>query len=57
MIGLVGYFRRSIPNFSQAVHPLQQLLKKIHPNYKLEKEPIEWQEIHQTVLDQLYSTL
>ena len=53
MLGLVEYFRRSIPNFSLTAHPLYLLFKNNHPNHKLQKEPIEWQEIHQIALDQL----
>ena len=57
MLGLVECFRSSIPNFSQTTHPLYQFLKKNHLNHKLEKEPKEWQEIHQTTLDQLLQHL
>ena len=53
MLDLVGYFRRSIPNFIQTAHPPYQLLKKNRLNHKLEKAPIEWQEIHQAAVDQL----
>ena len=57
VLGLLWYFQRSIPNFSQTANPLYQLLKKNHPNHKLWKELIEWQEIQQAALDQLLQYL
>lgn len=57
MPDLVKYFRYSIPNFIQTTHPPYQLLKKTHPNHKLVKAPIEWQEIHQAAVDQLLQHL
>ena len=57
MLGLLGYFQRSIPNFSQTPNPLYQLLKKNRPNHKLWKELIEWQKIQQAALDQLLQHL
>ena len=43
-LGLVGYFRRSIPNFSKAVNPLYFLIK-LHPE-KSEKHLL-WNSEHQ----------
>ena len=51
---LVGYFRRSIPNFSKVVTLLNSLLK-LHPE-KLEKKLLRNSE-HQQALDQLLSYL
>ena len=49
-LGLVGYFRRSIPNFSKLANPLYSLLKS-DPEKK-ERELI-WKQEHQEALDQL----
>ena len=57
MVGLVGYFRCSIPNFSQNAYPLYQLLKRNHSTHKQGKEQIEEQEIHQEALDQFLQHL
>ena len=53
-LGLVGYFRRSIPNFSKVANPLCVLLK-LHPE-KSEKQLL-WNSEHQQALDQLLSYL
>ena len=53
-LGLVGYFRRSIPNFSKVANPLYSLLK-LHPE-KSEKQLL-WNSEHQQALDQLLSYL
>lgn len=52
ILGLVGYFQLSIPNFSQTAHRFYQLLKKNHSTQKPVKELIEWQEIQQAVSNQ-----
>ena len=56
LLGLVGYFRRSIANFSQQVKPLYDLLKEKDQRSK-SKQPIDWKEEHQQVLDQLLKCL
>ena len=56
LLGLVGYFRKSIPNFSQTVKPLYQLLK----DKELEggsKQKIEWRDDYQLILDKLLTYL
>lgn len=52
LLGLVGYFRRSIPGFSQVAQPLFSLLKV--RNGKMNgSEHIDWTPAHQEALDQL----
>ena len=49
-LGSVGYFKRSIPNFSKVANPLYSLLK-LHPE-KSEKQLL-WNSEHQQALDTL----
>ena len=53
ILGLVGYFRRSIPNFSQRASPLYQILTDIQNKQRHSKEPIDWNDNHQAALDKL----
>ena len=50
--GLVGYFRRLIPNFSQLVKPLYLLLKDKDLK-RGSKQLIEWTADHQSIMDNL----
>ena len=52
LLGLVGYFRRAIPNFSQIAKPLYDLLKNSNLTSR-SKQPINWTEEHQSSLDNL----
>ena len=52
ILGLVGYFRRSIPNLSKVTNPLYSLLK-LKPE-KSEKQLL-WNLEHQQTLEQLLS--
>ena len=52
LLGLVGYFRRSIPSFSQIAKPLYDILKDAEKRAK-SKQIIVWTEEHQKSLDQL----
>ena len=56
LLGLIGYFRRSIPNFSQTVKPLYQLLKDKELK-RGSKQKIEWKDDHQLILDKLLTYL
>ena len=56
MLGLIVYFRRSIPNFSQKAKMLFDLLKG-QENTKRSKQPIQWEKIHQEALDELLTHL
>ena len=56
LLGLIGYFRRSIPNFSQTVKPLYQLLKDKELK-RGSKQNIEWKDDHQLILDKLLTYL
>ena len=55
MLGLIGYFRRSIPNFSQKAKVLFDFLKG-QENTKRSKEPIQREKIHQEALDEFLTT-
>ena len=55
ILGLIGYFRRSIPNFSKLANPLFQLLKNVPE--KSHKSSINWNQQHQDALDQLLNHL
>ena len=56
LLGLIGYFRRSIPNFSQTVKPFYQLFKD--KDFKQGfKQKIEWKYDHQVILDKLLAYL
>ena len=46
LLGLIGYYRRSVPNFSQTVKPLYQLLKDKELKRGSE-EKLEWKDGHQ----------
>ena len=52
LLGLVGYFRRTIPNFSQIAKPLYDILKNSDLTSR-SKQPINWIEKHQSSLDNL----
>ena len=56
LLGLIGYFRRSIPNFSQLVKPLYALLKDKDTKRK-SKQLVEWKPEHQEILDKLLNRL
>ena len=56
LLELIGYFRRSIPNFSQTVKPLYQLLKDKELK-RGSKQKIEWEDDHQLILDKLLTYL
>ena len=56
LLGLLGYFQRSIPNFSQTVKPLYQLLKDKELKQG-SKQKIEWKDDHQLILDKLLTYL
>ena len=56
LLGLIGYFRRSIPNFSQTVKPLDQLLKDKELT-RGSKQKIEGKDDHQLILDKLLTYL
>ena len=56
MLGMVGYFRKYIPNFSVKAEPLYQLLKKTDNSYS-SKSIISWEENHQNALDSLLVSL
>ena len=50
LLDLIGYFRRSIRNFSQTVKPFYQLFKD--KDFKRGfKQKIEWKYDHQVILD------
>ena len=73
VLGLVGYFRRYIPNFSQIARPLYELLKGATKDEQTKpargrcktgkkksvpsSHPITWTEQHQTILTNLIDTL
>ena len=56
LLGLIGYFRRSIFNFSQTVNPLYQLLKRKELKQG-SKQKIEWRDDHRLILDKLLTYL
>ena len=53
ILGLVGYFRRSIPNLSQTGSPLYQILTDTQNKQRHSKEPTDWSDNHQAALDKL----
>ena len=55
-MGLIGYFRRSIPNLSKKAKILFDLLKG-HENIRKSKQPIMWEQKHQAALDTLLKDL
>ena len=57
ILGLVGYFRRSIPNFCQTTSPLYQILTDTQNKQRHSKEPIDWNDNHQAALDKLFHHL
>ena len=71
LLGMIGYFRKYIPSFSQRAKPLYELLKSPAPTADKPKNstrskkknsapsstPIKWQEHHQDILDGLIDTL
>ena len=55
LLGVVGYFKRYIPNFSKTTSPLYQLLKG-QPE-KSRKTPIEWEKKHQSAINILLNQI
>ena len=55
LLGVVGYFKRYIPNFSKTTSPLYQLLKG-QPE-KSRKTPIEWEKKHQSAINILVNQI
>ena len=53
ILGLVGYFRRSIPNFGQTASPLYQILTDSQNKQRHSKESIDSNDNHQAALDKL----
>ena len=57
LLGLVEYFRRAIPNFSQIAKPLFDMLKNSRSKQpdltSRSKQPINWTKEHQYKLDNL----
>ena len=53
LLGMIGYFRKYIPNFSKTAEPLYVLLKKTNGQNNSSKSLISWGETQQDVLDQL----
>ena len=56
LLGLVGYFRRLIPNFSQLVK-LPHLLLKDEDLKRGSKQLIKWTTDHQSIMDKLLTCL
>ena len=56
LLGLISYLRRSIPNFSQIVKSLYQLLEDKELQ-RGSKQKIEWKDNHQLILDKLLTYL
>ena len=56
LLGLIGYFWRSIPNSSQTVKPLHKLLKDKVLKWG-SKQKIEWKDDYQVILDILLTYL
>ena len=71
LLGLVGYFRKYIPSFSQQAKPLYELLKGPDPSTQRPKKnvgkkkgntvpsstPVEWEECHRIALTKLIDNL
>ena len=53
LVGMIGYFRKYIPNFSITAEPLYVLLKKTDGQSNSSKSLISWAETQQEALDQL----
>ena len=53
ILGLVGFFRRSIPNFSLTPSPLYHILTDTQNKQRHSKEPIDWHDHHQAALEKL----
>ena len=56
LLGLIGYFRRSISNFSQTVKPLYQLFKEKELK-RGSKQKLEWRDDRKLILDKLLTYL
>ena len=56
LLNLIGYFQGSIPNFSQPVNPIYQLLKDRELK-RGSKQKTEWKDDHQLILDKLLTYL
>ena len=57
ILGLVEYFRRSTPNFSQATSPLYQIFTDTQNKQRHSNESIDWNDNHQAALDKLLQHL
>ena len=53
LLGMTGYFRNNITNFSKTAEPLYVLLKKADGQSNLSKSRLSWGETQQEALDQL----
>ena len=53
LLGMVGYFRKYIANFSKKAAPLYQLLKKTTDSKNSSKSFVTWEQQHQDSLGQL----
>ena len=56
LLGLIDCFQRSIPDYSQTVKPLYQLLKDKELQRR-SKQNFEWKDNHQLILDKLLTYL
>ena len=56
LLGLIGYFQKSIPNFSQTFKSLYQQLKDKEIK-RGSKQKIEWKDDHQLIQDKLLTYL
>lgn len=57
LLGLVGYYRRYIPNFAVKAKPLFDLLKHDSSTQLRSSSKIRWEEVHQKSLSSLLSCL
>ena len=55
-LGLIGYFRQSIPYFSRKAKVSFDLLRG-QENNKTSEQPVQWEMIHQEALDELRTHL
>ena len=57
LLGMVGYFRKHIANFSKKAAPLYELLKQTTESKNSSKSSINWKKQRQDLLDQLLLSL
>ena len=57
LIGIFGYFRKCIANFSKKASPLYQPLKKTSYSKNSSKSSVTWKQQHQDSLDQFLLSL